>query len=328
MNKKAKTNEDNEKRYHTAIENLSDELLIKTAKAEKEANKYYDKMAEGNFTEEEAKRAEDTVKSLWRAVKNLRKAYQRSISVADEFTARWDDIKNSKKKHIIPAAPANSLVDVKEKDLRHFTEGMNVYKLLWVCFLGSFFGVIIEMLWCLLMEGHIESRAGLVWGPFNLLYGVGAVVITAFLYKYRNKGKWLAFIGGLVGGSLVEYGCSWLQEVVFGSVSWDYSEMPFNINGRICLAYSVMWGFLGVLWIKSLYPRLSYMMLKMPSKTGKVITWVLVGFFVINAAVSAVAVFRWSQRIDGIEAANAFWQFIDSRFTDERMSRIFCNMKF
>lgn len=25
---------------------------------------------------------------------------------------------------------------------------------------------------------------------------------------------------------------------------WDYSEMPFNLNGQVCLLYTVLWGFL------------------------------------------------------------------------------------
>ena len=45
------------------------------------------------------------------------------------------------------------------------------------------------------------------------------------------------FFGGIIVGSVVEYICSLGQEIIFGSRSWDYSHMPFNINGRICLLY-------------------------------------------------------------------------------------------
>ena len=127
---------------------------------------------------------------------------------------------------------------------------------------------------------------------------------------------------------MVEYGCSWVQELMFGTRSWDYSNMPFNINGRICLLYSVFWGILGVFWIKTLYPRISRLILKIPNKIGKIVTWVITVFMVINIAVSGVAVMRWGQRVRGAEPSNEFWEFIDERFPDERMERIYANMDF
>ena len=223
---------------------------------------------------------------------------------------------------------ANSEIDYAEKKNNHFAQGINIYKMIYICLIGSFAGVVIEMLWCLLRNGYIESRAGLVYGPFNLLYGVGAIALSATLYRYRNRGGWLSFLGGMIVGSVVEYLCSWGQEALIGSRSWDYSAMPFNINGRICLLYSVFWGFLGYWWIKYLYPLLAKAILHIPNRLGKNLSWVIVSFFIVNSLVSVIAVFRWSQRIEGILPSNAFWEFIDFRFTDERMSRIFANMEF
>ena len=126
-----------------------------------------------------------------------------------------------------------------------------------ICIAGSFAGVVVEILWCLFRNGYIESRSGLVYGPFNPVYGIGAVVMTLALYRYRNRSSSISFFGGAVVGSVIEYLLSWGQETLFGSTSWDYSRMPFNLDGRICLLYSLFWGILGVLWIKSLYPRVA-----------------------------------------------------------------------
>ena len=205
---------------------------------------------------------------------------------------------------------------------------MNLYKLLLIAYIGSFAGVVVEMLWCLLTRGYIESRAGLVYGPFNPLYGAGAVLLTVCLYKYRNRGSWLSFIGGMLVGSILEYVCSWGEELVLGSRSWDYSNMPFNINGRICLLYSIFWGLLSVFWIKNLYPRIAKWILKIPNRMGKMITWLLTVFFVFNILMSGISMFRWSQRIEGIKPSNAFWEWVDERFPDERMERVYANMKF
>ena len=89
------------------------------------------------------------------------------------------------------------------------------------------------MLWCFIRHGYFESRAGLVYGPFNLLYGVGATALTLLLYRYRNRSASISFFGGVIIGSAVEYLLSWAQETLFGSTSWDYSAVPLNINGRI-----------------------------------------------------------------------------------------------
>ena len=83
-----------------------------------------------------------------------------------------------------------------------------------------------------------------------------------------------------------------------------------------------------MLWIKDLYPRMAQLILKIPNRFGKVLTWCLTAFFVFDCVVTLLTVFRWSQRVEGIAASNAFWAFLDSRFPDARMQRIFANMVF
>ena len=247
--------------------------------------------------------------------------------MADELSARLADMDKSLNRRwwkLNP--PANTEIDLREEG--SFARGLNGYKLALVVIIGSFAGVMVELLWCLVTNGYIESRAGLVWGPFNLLYGVGAAALTLCLYKYRNRGRWLSFLGGMLVGTAVEYGCSWLQETLFDSVSWDYSHLPFNLNGRVCLMYSVFWGVLGVWWIKDIYPRMAKYILLIPQKAGKTLTWLLAIFLAVNVAVSGLAVARWSARQDGEAPRNAVESLLDARFTDERMEKIYTNMMF
>lgn len=97
-------------------------------------------------------------------------------------------------------------------------------------------------------------RIGLVWRPFNLIYGFGAVLLTLCLYRLRRKNDRWIFLGGALLGGGYEYLCSWLQETLLGTVSWDYSEIPFNLNGRVNLLYCFFWGILALVWVKGLYP--------------------------------------------------------------------------
>jgi len=312
--------------YITSIEEKSKQLLDEITDTEEKLNKIYDELSDKHFDDVSEEDVKNRYNSYKRASKNIFKSYQKAMLMQNEFSTRFNDIIKFKKKKSL--FPGNMLIDIKEREMSHFASGINPYKLLLVCFFGCFFGVIIEMLWCLIKHGTIESRAGLVYGPFNLLYGFGAVCMTVSLYKLRNKSSIFSFAGGFAVGTVVEYFCSWFQETLFGSVSWDYSKQAFNINGRVCLLYSVFWGVLGILWMKALYPWMSKLILKLPNRAGKIFTVAATVFLTVNAVITALAVYRWSQRLAGADASNALWSFIDSRFTNVRMERIFPNMKF
>lgn len=130
----------------------------------------------------------------------------------------------------------------------HFAHGLNFYKLFWVFFLCCFLGVVIETIFCWIASGRLSQRTGLVWGPFNLIYGIGAVLLTVCLHPFIGKSDRWIFIGGSIIGGAFEYFCSWLQETVLGTVSWDYTGYPFNLNGRINLLYCLFWGALALVW--------------------------------------------------------------------------------
>ena len=238
------------------------------------------------------------------------------------------DRKKKKKVRILPPAPTNAQIDYREKQEAHFAQGMTFYKLFWVFFIGCFAGVVLETLYCLIQRGHYESRVGLIYGPFNLVYGIGALCLSGALYRFRNRGRVFSFVGGFVVGSVVEYACSWFQEVCFGSTSWDYSNMPYNLNGRICLLYSVFWGILGIFWIKDIYPRMAKWILKIPNKVGKPLTWALLAFMVFNSVMTLFTSLRWTARREGVEPRNAFEAYIDEHYPDERMQKIFANAEF
>ena len=316
------------------FEDLSDEILDMQSRETERFGLMYERLAnQDTMTKEEQEALESEVNGevevLEKACSKLKKAQRWSSEQADELKTRLKEGKASEsKRRILRRAPANSVIDYKETKTNNFAAGINFYKIAIICISGSFAGVVVELLWCLVRNGYLESRAGLVYGPFNLLYGVGAVALTLILYRYRNRSSAFSFFGGIVIGSAVEYLLSWGQETLFGSTSWDYSELPFNINGRICLLYSVFWGILGVLWIKSIYPRVAKIILKIPDKAGKIITWALTVFMIFNAVMSLLSVWRWSERVHNVPATTIADEFFDKRFPDSRMERIFANMEF
>ncbi len=209
---------------------------------------------------------------------------------------------------------------------KSFASGLNFYKLFWVFFIGCIAGVIVETLWCLITRFHYESRTGLIFGPFNLVYGFGALLMTVCLYWLRNKRDLWIIIGGFIIGSVFEYACSFVQETLFGTVSWEYSNFPFNIQGRVNMLYSLFWGVLALVWVKHLFPLLTKYIEKIPNSFGKMLTWLLLIFMIFNTFMSAYVVDRMTNRYNNIEPSNKFEEFIDKKYPDERVKKIYPNM--
>ena len=211
----------------------------------------------------------------------------------------------------------------KNNKKKAFAYGLNYCKLFLLFFIGSIIGCIMETCFAIVYEGHFEMRVGLVYGPFIPVYGFGAVLLTlALSHFYKSSFIGLFAISGAVGATF-EYFCSWIQEMVFGTISWDYSDMPFNIDGRTSLAYACVWGALGVLWVRELYPVLSRGIEKIPPKIGYIITMVLTVFMAFNAFMSASALIRANERSEHIEAQNAFAVYLDNNFSDEYLEYIY-----
>lgn len=103
-------------------------------------------------------------------------------------------------------------------------------------------------------------------------------------------------------GGAYEYICSVFTEIVFGKIYWDYSQIPFNLGGRINLLYCFFWGIATVVWIKGIYPRISRWIEKIPVKTGKCISWIMIIFMCCDLAVSCMALTRSTQRKSNISA--------------------------
>lgn len=217
---------------------------------------------------------------------------------------------------------------VPEGEKPPFAHGMCFTKLFWVFFIGSIVGFILETLWTILVPPHhIEVRMSLVYGPFVIIYGLGAVLMTLCLYKlYKQRDIWIFLFSMVIGGTF-EYMCSFLQEKIFGTVSWDYSDAAFNINGRTSLQFCIFWGILGMLWVKDIYPRISKLIEKIPRKLGKTLTVLLVIFMAVDMLLSAGAVLRRTERDEGVPATNFVQEFFDKNFTDDELDIIYPNMK-
>ena len=199
--------------------------------------------------------------------------------------------------------------------------------LFWVFIIGSIAGFIFEVIVVFFQKGHFELRQGLIYGPFIPVYGIGAMCYYIVLSKTKIKNKIQIFLITMILGGITEYLCSLIQEKAFGTISWDYSYLPFNINGRTSLLHCIYWGIGGVLYITYIDPFLNKMIDKTNIKAFDLITIILSIFIVFDISISWMAADRQTERKNDIEPQNHLDLFLDKNYPDEYMNRIFNNKK-
>ena len=153
--------------------------------------------------------------------------------------------------------------------------GISLWRIFAYFIIYSVIGFVVETIYGMITKGVLESRQSFIYGPFCAIYGVGAVIMIIFL-QFFSKNHNTLFFGGFIIGSITEYVISFLGETFLHVKWWDYSHMPLNINGRICVYFSLFWGFLAMYLMGWLNPRIdklmNYIKNKISSKAIKIIT--------------------------------------------------------
>ncbi len=200
-----------------------------------------------------------------------------------------------------------------------------IIKIFWIFVIGSVFGFFAEMLYALVYTRALEIRQGLIYGPFIQIYGIGAVAYYILISKVQEPKK--AFVAGALMGGTLEYLCSFFQEIFFGTISWDYTHLFMNLNGRTCLLYCVYWGIIAIVYLKMIYPSFQRME-TLIDKTGiRIFTVFFMLFMIFDITISCMAGNRQQQRRQGLPAAGPVDEFLDYMYPDERLDRIYNNKK-
>ena len=225
--------------------------------------------------------------------------------------------------------PLRGLLKELGQDTAAAYKDISFTRIVWVFLIGSIAGYVVETAYCLLMTGVIESRQGMLYGPFSQIYGFGAVLMVLLLSPLTSKSNGWLFCGSAAVGGLFEVVCSLIQEALFGSVSWQYADKPFALfDGRTNLLYMFFWGLLGAVYIRSFYPKIISLTERLPKRPKWFFTWVIVIGLSLNMLLSAFAVGRWSNRLLGVEPQNKIEELLDSHYSNEMMEEIYPNLEF
>ena len=224
--------------------------------------------------------------------------------------------------------------------------GYSFWQILEYFIVYSILGYVIETLYGLLTKGVIESRQSMLYGPFCCIYGLGAICLLC-IPKSAKKNNWTLFIAGFIIGSVVEYVVSWVGEVIFNIKWWDYSNFPLNINGRVCVYFSIFWGILTICLNKVINPTVDKVLGKIPIKVLHVLTVIIMVFMAFDFIISSFAlkmfetrlIYNYNLEVQGAEDYYEKYldiyqnnpglkEFVDKVFSDEKMLKTFPNIKF
>ncbi len=131
-------------------------------------------------------------------------------------------------------------------------------------FIYAFIGWLLETFYAFYELGHFTKR-GFLFGPICPLYGYGALILIAFLNKYKNSGIKLFLISAIVF-SIFEYIAGYALDAMFADRWWDYTGELLNLNGRISLFFSIAWGVIAILFINHIHPFIEKKTNKLLSK--------------------------------------------------------------
>ena len=160
--------------------------------------------------------------------------------------------------------------------------GFVCYFLLFMIY--SFGGWVIEMFVVGFTEKRIVNR-GFLLGPYCPIYGVGGLLMSAILQFYIDY-PILLFFSAIIIGAIVEYATGYAMEKIFKAKWWDYSKNAFNLNGRICLVNSLLFGLLGTFLIYFINPFLHFCLHSAPIPLLYFIAGLLLSLFIIDCIIS------------------------------------------
>lgn len=179
----------------------------------------------------------------------------------------------------------------KEQKVENNKEKISIKQIIWYLVIFSIIGLILETIFCYITTGVIESRKGLIWGPFCPVYGVGATILIVLLNRYKDNTLKL-FLAGSIIGNIIEYALSYILEAMYGMRFWDYSYIDLHLNGRICIKYSIFWGILVIILIKFIKPYINKIINYIPNNKKLNITIIVLGIIDCIATVWAIKAYE------------------------------------
>ncbi len=215
---------------------------------------------------------------------------------------------------------------------------LNFFNLFWIFVVASIIGLVLETIYhfAVVDPGHYQDRAGLLFGPFSPIYGVGAVLMTMALNRFHKAPLAVVFLVSAVIGGLFEFLASWFFQFAFGILAWDYTgstlfglcpdPIAILFQGRTSALFMCMWGVLGVAWIKLLLPWMLHLVNLIPWNWRYTLTAVCAALMAADCVMTLLSFDCWYERMAGNVPESAMEQFMARNFDNQYMAERFQSM--
>ena len=181
-------------------------------------------------------------------------------------------------------------------------------------------GWVYESTYCTIVEKKWQNR-GFLYGPICPIYGCGAVLMMLGWMRVCDAGitpqPWQVFIVVALVSAVLEYVTSWALEALFHARWWDYTDMPLNLNGRICLPASILFGLMGLLVVYVLYDVTMDATAMVPLVVIECLALLLVCLVTVDTTLTVSALTRFAQICESVsDSVNAHMDSLVGRGMD------------
>lgn len=169
----------------------------------------------------------------------------------------------------------------------------------------SFMGWIFETVYVTVKNQKWANR-GFLYGPICPIYGTGAVAISIImevlpLEQAAQMEWWKIFLIAYFGSIVLEYGTSYALEKLFHAYWWDYSNMPLNVHGRICLPASVLFGLAGILVVNVLYPWMRELTGNFPPILMELLALIFMAVIAVDVTLTVSALTNFRRIVESVD---------------------------
>ena len=177
---------------------------------------------------------------------------------------------------------------------------MSVYFILLYFFVYGFLGWCTEVAFAGVKEGKFVNR-GFLNGPICPIYGVGVAVVVSCLDGLKDN-LLLLYISSVVLVTALEWFTGFILDKLFHNKWWDYSSMPLNLNGYVCLLFSLIWGVFCVFIVDVFHPLIDTLLSHIPFLVGIILVCILVIAGLADLYVTASGILKLNKRLEKMQA--------------------------
>lgn len=176
---------------------------------------------------------------------------------------------------------------------------MGVYFILLSFFIYGFIGWCTEVAFAAAQQRKFVNR-GFLNGPICPVYGIGVVCVVEILRPVENR-MVLLYLSSVILVTAIEWLTGFLLETLFHHKWWDYSDIPMNLNGYVCLPFSLIWGVCCVVIVRYIHPFLYHLIQMPPRWIGLVVLLVLSVAMAADLYVTVASLLKLNKRLEKME---------------------------